>query len=326
VSSCNEIRHVSTARRRALLALALAACTRSPERAPQATRDTVVAFTAASLGAPLRAALDSLSRRTGAVVRQESGASIELARRITELHRVPDLIALADHEVFPELLVPRVTPWYALFARNRMVVMYTDRSRGAATIDSANWPRVLLRPDVLVGRADPAIAPVGYRTLLVYELAERRYHEPGLAARLAARSPPRLQRANAVELAALLAAGELDYVVDYESLARANRFHFVRLPADVDLSDPDRAAEYARAVVHVPSRGGDSATRRGAPIVYAASVPRAAPHHDAGVRALAFLLGPEGQALLRARDLDPLRVPALVGDSIPALVRRAAAP
>jgi molybdate/tungstate transport system substrate-binding protein len=326
VSSCNEIRHVSTARRRALLALALAACTRTPERAPDATRDTVVVFTAASLAAPVRAALDSLARRTGIVVRQESGASIELARRITELHRVPDLIALADHEVFPELLVPRVAPWYTLFARNRMVVMYTDRSRGAATIDSVSWPRVLLRPDVTVGRADPAIAPVGYRTLLVYELAERRYHEPGLAERLAARSPPRLQRANAVELAALLAAGELDYVVDYESLARANGFRFVRLPADVDLSDPDHAADYERAVVRVPARGGDSVTRRGAPIVYAAAVPRAAPHHDAGVRALAFLLGPEGQALLRTRDLDPLRVPALVGDSIPALVRRAAAP
>jgi molybdate/tungstate transport system substrate-binding protein len=326
VSSCNEIRHVSTARRRALLALALAACTRSPERAPAAPRDTVVVFTAASLGTPIAAALDSFARRTGAVVRQESGASIELARRITELHRVPDLIALADHEVFPELLLPRVTPWYALFARNRMVVMYTDRSRGASEIDSTNWTRVLLRPDVVVGRADPAVAPVGYRTLLVYALAERHQHAPGLAARLAARSPPRLQRANAVELAALLAAGELDYVVDYESLARANGFRILRLPAAIDLSDPERAAEYGQAVVHVPSRGGDSATRRGAPIVYAASVPRAAPHREAGVRALAFLLGPEGQALLRARDLDPMRVPALVGDSIPALVRRAAEP
>lgn len=317
---------MSTARRRALLALALAACTRSPERTPDAPRDTVVVFTAASLAAPVRAALDSLSRRTGAVVRQESGASIELARRITELHRVPDLIALADHEVFPELLVPRVTPWYVLFARNRMVVMYTGRSRGAAEIDSANWTRVLLRSDVVVGRADPAIAPVGYRTLLVYALAERRHREPGLASRLAARSPPRLQRANAVELAALLAAGELDYVVDYESLARANGFRFLRLSPEIDLSDPDRAADYAHAVVRVPSRGGDSIERRGAPIVYAASIPRDAPHHDAGVHALAFLLGPEGQALLRARDLDPLGVTALVGDSIPALVRRAAEP
>ena len=113
VSSCNEIRHVSTARRCAIVALALAACTRSPERAPAAPRDTVVVFTAASLGRPIGAALDSFARRTGAVVRQESGASIELARRITELHRVPDLIALADHEVFPELLVPGVTSWYA---------------------------------------------------------------------------------------------------------------------------------------------------------------------------------------------------------------------
>ena len=42
--------------------------------------------------APRRRALDSFARRTGAVVQQENGASLELARRITELGRVPDVI------------------------------------------------------------------------------------------------------------------------------------------------------------------------------------------------------------------------------------------
>jgi molybdate/tungstate transport system substrate-binding protein len=326
LSSCDEIRHVPPRCLGALLALPLLACTPSRERPRAAPRDTVVVYTAASLAAPVRAVLDSFTRRTGAVIRQENGASIELARRITELHRVPDLVALADHEVFPELLVPGTTSWYTLFARNRMVVMYTDWSRGAAGLRPDDWYRVLLRPDVLVGRADPAIAPVGYRTLLVYRLAERYYHRPGLAARLADRSPPRLQRGNATELAALLAAGELDYVIDYESLARANHFRWLALPPEVDLSDPLHEAEYARDSVRVATRGGDSATRSGAPIVYGASVPRDAPHRDAGVRALAFLLGPEGQALLRAHDVDALRTPALVGDSIPDAVRRAAAP
>ena len=326
LSSCDEIRHVSSRRLGALLALPLLACTQPRERPRAAPRDTVVVYTAASLAAPVRAVLDSFARRTGAVIRQENGASIELARRITELHRVPDIVALADHEVFPELLVPGTTSWYTLFARNRMVVMYTDRSRGAADLRPDDWYRVLLRPDVVVGRADPAIAPVGYRTLLLYRLAERHYGQPGLAARLAARSPPRLQRANASELAALLAAGELDYVVDYESLARANHFRWLPLPAEIDLSDPAHEAAYARESVRVPLRGGDSVTRSGAPIVYGASVPRAAPHRDAGVRALAFLVGPEGQALLRAHDVDALRPPALVGDSIPDAVRRAATP
>ena len=91
-----------------------------------------------------------------------------------------------------------------------MVVAYTSRSRYASEISAGNWRSVLLRPDVLVGRTDPVLAPAGYRALLTYQLAESFYHEPGLAHRLEERTPPRLMRGNAAELAALLAAGELD--------------------------------------------------------------------------------------------------------------------
>ena len=284
--------------------------------------DTVVVFTAASLAVPFRAALDSFARRTGTVVRRENGASLDLARRITELHRVPDVIALADEEVFPQLLVPRATSWYARFARNRLVLAYTDRSHGAARISAVNWHRVLLRSDVRVGRSDPRLAPVGYRTLLLYRLAESHYRQPGLAARLEARTPPALLRANASELVALLQAGELDYIVDYESLARANRLRFVRLPPEIDLGDPARAREYARASVRV-ARRTDTTTHSGSPIVYAASVPRLAPHPAAGARFMAYLLSPAGQSLLRAHAVDALATPDLVGDSVPPALRAA---
>jgi molybdate/tungstate transport system substrate-binding protein len=311
---------------RALAALALlTASARSADAAPlgaRASADTVVVYAAASLAVPIRAALDTFARRTGTVVRQENGASLELARRITELHRVPDVIALADEEVFPRLLVPRAASWYARFARNRMVLAYTNRSAGAADAATANWYRVLLRPDVRVGRSEPAMAPVGYRTLAVYQLAERFYRAPGLAARLEARTPPALIRANASELVALLQAGELDYIVDYESLARANHLRYVRLPLEIDLGDPARAAQYARASVRV-ARRTDTVTYAGAPIVYGIGVLRAAPHAAAGARFLAFLLGPDGRALLGAHAIDALPRPEFVGDSVPVALRSA---
>jgi molybdate/tungstate transport system substrate-binding protein len=253
-------------------------------------------------------------------VQQENGASLELARRVTDLHRVPDVIALADEEVFPQQLVPQAASWYARFARNRMVVAYTDRSRGAAEIPRAGWHRTLLRSDVRVGRSDPRLAPVGYRALVLYRLAETHYRQPGLAARLEARTPPALLRANASELVALLQAGELDYVVDYESLARANRLRFVRLPPEIDLGDPARAAHYARASVRV-ARRIDTTTHAGSPIVYAVSVPRGAAHPAAGVRFVAYLLSPAGQKVLRAHSLDALVAPQLVGDSVPPVLR-----
>lgn len=307
------------------LCLAAAACAPGRERdaAPAAPRDTVVVFVAASLAAPVRELLDTLARRTGAVVREEHGASLELARRITELHRVPDVILLADHELFAGPLSEPYTAWHARLARDRMVVAYTDRSRDAAALGTATWWRVLLRPGVLVGRTDPELAPAGYRALLTFALAERYYHEPALAARLAAASPPRLQRPNAAELAALLEAGELDYVVDYESVARAHHFRWVTLPPELDLGDATRAAAYAGASVRV-RRGRDSVTLRGAPILHGVSVPRGARHPDAGARFVALLLGPEGRALLRARGVDALARPELMGTGVPDVVRAAA--
>jgi molybdate/tungstate transport system substrate-binding protein len=304
----------------------LAACAPSGDSARAGSlRDTVVVYEAASLSAPMKPALDSFSRRTGAVVMEEHGASLELARRLTELHRIPDLIALADQEVFPELLRPSHTAWFARFARNRMVIAYTPRSRAAAEIGPANWYHVLQRPEVLVARTDPALAPAGYRALLMYGLAETYYHQPGLMTRLSARTPDGLIRGNAADLAALLEAGEVDYIVDYESLARAHRFRWVTLPPEIDLGDPARAEAYGQTVMRW-GRGRDSVRHVAAPIVYALSVPRHAPHASAGARLAAFLLGAEGRRILREANVDALDVPELVGDSVPAVVRAAVRP
>ncbi len=291
-------------------------CSSSPDAKASPGRDTLVVYDAASLAAPMRAALDTFAHRTGAVVFEEHGASLELARRITELQRVPDVLALADHEVFPELLMPGTTSWYATFARNRMVIAYTDRSRHAAEMTPATWRTTALRDDVSLGRTDPALAPAGYRALLVYTLAERFYREPGLAARLAAKSPPRLQRGNAAELAALLSAGELDYIIDYESLARAQKFKFIQLPPEIDLGDPAHAPAYAEATVRYWN-GRDTVSRAGAPILYGVSVPRTAPHPEAARRFVDFLLGNDGKTILRRASVDMLDHPQVVGDSAP---------
>ena len=307
------------------LVVLLIGCSASPDEKKAPGRDTVVVFAAASLTGPMRVALDTFARRTGAVVSEEHGGSLELARRITDLHRIPDAVVLADQEVFPEMLIPGATSWYAAFARNRMVVAYTDRSRHADEITPANWRSVVLRSDVLLGRTDPALAPAGYRTLLLYRLAERFYREPGIAARLTAKTPPTLLRGNAAELAALLAAGELDYIVDYESLARSQKFKFVQLPPEIDLGDPAFARAYREASVRVWN-GRDTVTRTGAPILYGVSVPRAAPHSGAGQRFVEFLLGDDGKSLLRRANVDALDHPQVIGDSAPAALRAAPIP
>src|SRR3954466_6765905 len=103
--------------------------------------DTLVIFLAASLTKPVQPLLDAYAARTGTVIQRESGASLEHARKITELHRVPDVLLLADVEVISQLLVPKYTTWYAEFARNRLVVAFTDRSKYAKEVSAANWTR-----------------------------------------------------------------------------------------------------------------------------------------------------------------------------------------
>src|ERR1019366_1844663 len=130
-----------------------------------ATRGTLSVMNAASITRPMRALLDSFSARTGVKYEVEPGSSLEIARRLTELHRTPDVVLLADPELFPHLLMPRYVRWYALFARDRIVLAYTDGSRGAGKVTSDNWRTVITQPGVEVGRSDPNMDPSGYRAL-----------------------------------------------------------------------------------------------------------------------------------------------------------------
>ncbi|HET6680086.1 MAG TPA: extracellular solute-binding protein [Gemmatimonadaceae bacterium] len=279
----------------------------------------LVVFNAGSLARPLRAALDSFSARTGVPYEQEQAGSLESARKLTELGRIPDVLALADDEIFPKILTPEHVSWFARFARNRMVLAYTDRSRFADEITADNWFRVVTRPGVEVGRASPDIDPAGYRTVLVFQLAERFYGEPGLMARLLDAIPPRNIRPKAEDLLVLVETGELDYVWEYESVAQGSDLRFVRLPAAIDLSDIADSVSYGVARLHVAgASSGDTIEIIGAPISYGLSIPIAAPHPDLAARFVAFLLGPDGRRIMRAAHLDAVDEPEFVGTGVPA--------
>lgn len=303
------------------LALLAAACG-GTERSASASAGPLIVFNAGSLARPLRAALDTFALREGVAVEQESAGSLETARKLTELGSVPDIVGLADAEVFPQLLVPEHVAWYARFARNRMVVAYTPRSRGADSIATANWHRVLADPAIEVGRADPDLDPNGYRTLLVLRLAERYYGEPGLAGRLLANAPARNVRPKEADLVGLLQAGELDYIWSYESLAQATGLRYVTLPDSIDLGTAADSAFYRTASVRVAGSGvGDTVTFRGEPIVYGIAIPRRAPHPELAVRFLAFLFSDDGRRVLRAARLDALDAPTIVGEGAPDTLR-----
>ena len=295
--------HIGPMRPRALTALLWL-----PIAMPIAAQENVlIAFNAGSLARPLRAALDSFAAREKVTIQQENAGSLETARKLTDLGRVPDVIGLADHEVFEQLLMPRYVSEYYEFARNRMVLAYTPKSEFASEITGATWIDILLRTGVETGRADPALDPNGYRTLLVWQLAETFYQRPGLARRLLEATPPRNVRPNEAALVGVLQAGEFDYIWSYESIAQAAGLQYVHLPPEVDLGDPAMAARYAAVSVRVPGNTPkDTITFRGAPILYGVAVPDAAPHKALARRFLDWLLSADGVRVLRGAKLDAL--------------------
>ena len=308
---------------RGLVAAALiVACARADDsgsHADTASEGPLVVFNAGSLARPLRAALDTFAAREGVRVEQEQAGSLETARKLTELGRVPDVIALADYEVFPQLLAPEHVTWFAKFARNRMVLAYTARSRHADSVDASRWWRILLRPGVESGHSDPNLDPAGYRALLVFQLAERYYREPGLADRLRRAVPARNIRPKSADLVALLETGELDYAWEYESVARGAGLPFVRLPDSISLGAIEDSAFYTTAAVRVLGRSpGDTITVRGEPIMYALSIPRRATHPRLAERFVRFLTSDDGRRVLRANHLDALDSAVVAGENAPA--------
>lgn len=288
----------------------------------QALSGPLVVFNAGSLAFPFHELLAAFQQAHPDVTpMQESSGSLEAARKLTELGKIPDLVAVADYGVIAKLLIPKHATWYVTFASNAMVLAYTERSIGAGEITGENWWTILLRPRVRWGSSDPSLDPNGYRALMVFQLAESHYHQAGLAARLRASLLPRYVRPNEAQLVGLLQAGELDYAWSYRSLARTGGLKWVTLPPEVDLSEPAMASRYGAARVRLPSsRPGttDSLEFRGEPIVYALTVPNQAPH-PALARAFArFVLSEDGRAILTKAGFRLLPEPLFVGtDRIP---------
>ncbi len=277
----------------------------------EAGQEQLIVFNAGSLTAPITDLLREFARRHPDVVpQQESSGSLDAVRKITELGKPCDLLAVADYEVIPTLLIPQYADWYGLFARNQMVLMYTPQSKFAQEINSNNWFEILLRPGVQVGHSNPDADPAGYRTLLVWQLAEKYYRRPGLYEQLKSKVPLKNIRPKSVELVALLESGELDYIYGYRSVAEQNKLPFITFPPEVDLSDPRKADLYSTVSVDAAGKKpGERIKIKGLPILFGFTIPRMAPHQSLAEAFVQFMLTPEGQEMMKRRHLALISPP-----------------
>lgn len=307
----------------------LSGCQTSPSNKDQGIRGELIIFNAGSLTAPFADLLREFVRLHPQVLpKQESSGSLDAVRKITELEKPCDLLAVADYEVIPSLMMPQYADWYGLFARNQMVLMYTSKSKGAGEINSHPWFEILLRPGVQCGYSDPDADPAGYRTLLHWQLAENYYHRPKLYHQLKSKVPRKNIRPKSVELVALLESGELDYIYGYRSIAEQRNLLFINFPSEIDLSDLQKASFYATATVQVAGKKpGERLELKGKPIFYGLTILKSAPHKDLAERFAEFMISPAGQAIMKRNYLMVIS-PPLAGpiENVPAPLKTKWAP
>jgi len=127
-----------------------------PTIAPDALQGTVIIFHAGSLSVPVDALTSAFQAAHPHVSFQtEASGSNAAARKISELKREADVMMSADYVVIDKLLIPEYADWNIQFARNEMVLAYTDHSRFADEITSDNWYEILT-PTLMQTRAATA--------------------------------------------------------------------------------------------------------------------------------------------------------------------------
>lgn len=292
---------------------------------PVAAKEPVIVFHAGSLTVPFaRIEKDFEAAHPDIDIRREAGGSTKMARMISELGKPADIMASADFTVIDKTLIPNHADWNIRFASNQLVLCYTDQSRDADRVNADNWFTILEKKGVNWGHSDPNLDPCGYRSLMVLQLAEAFYNRPGLYDRLIANRPEKNVRPKSVELVSLLKTGNMDYAWEYLSVAVQHELKYIKLDDRINLGNYQFDDFYKQAQVRVTGKSpGTWITRTGQSCTYGITIIKDAPHADAAVQFMAYLLAPDGGLKVLQEMGQPPFIPCrvtspIVKDALPA--------
>ncbi len=234
-----------------------------------------------------------------------AGGSQSLADQVKERSRRGDVFVSASPGVDASLMGDENRNWlgwYITFAQSPLVIGLNSTSRFAATLRTKPWYDVITDPTIRIGRTDPKLDPKGTMTLRLLDKAEHYYGRPGLHGIVPGADANPAQVLPEETLVDRLQAGRLDIGFFYTSETTDANIPTIPLP--------DEIAQQA---------------------VYTVSILRDAQDPQAAEAFVRYLLGPEGEKVLKIHGLD--RITATIsGDesavppSIKALVETAAKP
>nr|QNO41261.1 putative solute-binding protein [Methanosarcinales archaeon ANME-2c ERB4]QNO41688.1 putative solute-binding protein [Methanosarcinales archaeon ANME-2c ERB4] len=272
-------------------------------------------------------------------VQCEAAGSAKTIKKVTELHKEADVVASADYSLIPGMMYPEYANWYAQFAKNQIVLAYSDKSKYADEINASNWYEILRRDDVRFGFSNPNDDPCGYRSQMVIQLAEAHYGDDMVYEDLIEAnsdmsmtygdangtyvlylpesesinpSAKLMIRSMEMELIAGLDAQEIDYYFIYRSVAKQHDQLFVELPQVIDLSSVSYTDTYK--TVQVVQANGNVVT--GKPVVYGITVPKNAPSPGMGLEFVKLVISSEGQQIFTDLGQPPI-TPAIGSGEVP---------
>jgi len=277
---------------------------------PAEPRTILIIFHAGSLTKPF-SELEELfeSQNPEVDILRESSGSKLAARKVAELKKEADIVAVSDYSVIPEILYPDYADWTIYFAKNSMVIVYTEHSKLSKKINSKNWAEILLRDDVEVGPSDPLLDPCGYRALLVMKLAGEYYGNPLLYNKLRNNISIKNIMPKETDLVALTEAGEIDYHFNYKSVAKQHHLKYIDLPDEINLSKIELRDYYKNTVIELRDKEDKIIRLNGEPIIYGITILKNAPNRTAAEKFLRLLLSDDGKKILSKNFQEPLNPP-----------------
>jgi molybdate/tungstate transport system substrate-binding protein len=230
----------------------------------------------------------AFDKATGDQFQGYGGGSVGLANQIKGKLRKGDVFISANPKVNASLTGAANgdwVSWYVSFAESPLVIGYSASSKFAADFKSKPWYQVLMEPGIKIGRTDAKLDPKGALTLTLMKQAEAFYKSPGLSQKVLGAPDNPAQVLPEETLVGRLQSGQLDAGFFYSTETSDAKIPALSLPPAI-----------------TPKA------------VYTVTILHGAPNAAGADQFVAYLLGSDGQNLLKEHGLT-LQKMAISGDA-----------
>jgi molybdate/tungstate transport system substrate-binding protein len=276
----------------ACIGLAAAGCSSSSSTTPKPTSAAkpsgdVDVFSAGSLDTLMtKSVAPAFHAATGYTLVDTSHGSGTLAANIKDKVAVADVFVSAsptDDTILMGSSNGDWVSWYAAFATSPEVLGYYPKSKFAKDLQTMPWYKVITMPGFRLGRTNPTQDPGGVLAAKALEETATAQHLPALNTLATETSDEYAENPEEADIQ----TGALDAAFMYEADANSQDSPFVKLTG-VNL-----AGDYTITLVNK------------------------APHMAAAEAFIKFLLGSQGQSLMKADNFNIVSPPTVTGSGVP---------